>query len=97
MFVRAVLSVLSCAFGCCCVLRRVSVQAVRLRRSRCGLLSGFGQRCSVLCYAVTLGAVLRVFSPRVVLLCAVLIGFVRLVPLLVVPCPLALPVAMGSC
>ena len=97
VFVGAAFSVLCCAFGCCCVLRRVSGHAVRLRWSRCGLLSGFGLRCCVLCCGVSLGAVLRVFSPSVVLLCAVLFGFVRLVPLLVVPCPLALPVALGSC
>ena len=35
--------------------------------------------------------------PGVVLLCAVLFCCARLVPLLVVPCPLALPVALGPC
>ena len=42
VFVGAAFSVLCCAFACCCVLRRVSGRAVRLRCSRCGLLSGFG-------------------------------------------------------
>ena len=36
-------------------------------------------------------------SPGVVLLCAVLFCCARLVPALVVPCPLALPVALGPC
>ena len=36
-------------------------------------------------------------SPGAVLLCAVLFCCARLVPALVVPCPLALPVALGPC
>ena len=97
VFVGVVFSVLCCAFGCCCVLRLVFGRAVRLRCSRCGLLSRFGLRCRVLCCAVSQCAVLHVVSPAVVLLFAVLFGFVRFVPLLAVPCPLALPVALRSC
>ena len=42
-------------------------------------------------------ALLRFVPHGVVLLCAVLFCCARLVPLLVVPCPLALPVALGPC
>ena len=61
-----------------------------------------GALCRVLCCAVCPGlrcraALLRVVSPGVVLLCAVLFCCARLVPLLVVPCPLVLPVALGPC
>ena len=56
-------------------------------------------RCCVPCCAVRpwvrcCAALLRVVSPGVALLCAVLRA---LVPLLVAPCPLALPVALGPC
>ena len=48
--------------------------------------------------AVSLGAVLRRLAPPcVVLLSAVLFCFARLMPLLAVSCPRALPVALGSC
>ena len=58
-------------------------------------------RCCVPC-AVCPGvrccsALLRVVSPGVALLCAVLFCCARLVSPLVVPCPLALPVALGPC
>ena len=61
-----------------------------------------GAVCRVLCCAVCPGlrccaALLRVVSPGVVLLCAVLVCCARSVPLLVVPCPLVLPVALGPC
>ena len=61
-----------------------------------------GAVCRVLCCAVCpwvrcWAALLRVGPPGVVLLCAVLFCGARLVPLLVVPCPLALPVALGPC
>ena len=61
-----------------------------------------GAVCRVLCCAVCPGlrccaALLRVVSPGVVLLCAVLFCCARLVSLLVVPCPLVLPVALGIC
>ena len=54
------------------------------------------RRCGVLCCAVRpwvrcCAALLRVVSSGVVLCCA------RWVPLLVAPCPLALPVALGPC
>ena len=67
---------------------------------RCGLLSGFGLRCRVLCCAVCpwvrcCAALLRVVLPGVVLLCAVLFCCDCRVWLPVVPCPLALPVALG--
>ena len=102
VFVGASVCVLCCAVGCCCVLCRVSGRAVRLGWSRCGLLSGFGLRCRVLCCAVCTwvrccGALLPVVPPGVVRLCAVLFCFARLVPMLVLLCPLALPVALGSC
>ena len=69
--------------------------------SRCGLVYGFGLRCRVLCCAVCpwvrcCAALLRVVPPDVVLLSAVLVCCARWVPLLVVPCPLALPIALGS-
>ena len=58
--------------------------------------------CRVLCCAVCPGlrccaALLRVVSPGVVLLCAVLFCCARFVPLLVEPCPLVLPVTLGPC
>ena len=58
--------------------------------------------CRVLFCAVCPGlrccaALLLVVSPGVVLLCGVLFCCTRLVPLLVVPCPLVLPVALGPC
>ena len=61
-----------------------------------------GAVCRVLCCAVRpwvrcCPALLRVVPPGVVLLCAVLFCCARLVPLPVVPCPLALPVALGPC
>ena len=59
VFFGAALCVLCCAVGCCFVLRCVSGRFVRLRCSRCGLLSGFGPRCHVLCCAASLGAVRR--------------------------------------
>ena len=70
--------------------------------SRCGLLSAFGLRCRVLCCTVCpclrcFAALLRVVPPVVLLLCALLFCFARGVPLLVVPCPLALPIALGPC
>ena len=73
---------------CFCVLRFLSLP--------------LGAVCRVLCCAVCPGlqcraALLRVVSPGVVLLCAVLFCCARLVPLLVVPCPLVLPVALGPC
>ena len=73
---------------CFCVLRFLSLP--------------LGALCRVLCCAVCLGlrcrdALLRVVSPGVVLLCAVLFCCARLVPLLVVLCPLVLPVALGPC
>ena len=56
--------------------------------------------CAVLC-CVPLerccAALLRVLPPSVVLLCAVLFCCACLVSLLVVPCPLAMPVALGPC
>ena len=72
-----------------------------LRVSRFSSLP-LGAVCRVLCCAVCPGllccaALLRVVSPGVVLLCAVLFCCARLVPLLVVPCPLVLPVALGPC
>ena len=102
VFVWVFVCVWCCAVVCCCVLCRVSGRAVRLGCSRCGLLSGFGLRCRVLCCAVCprvrcCAALLRVVPPGVVVLCAVLFCCARLVPLLVVPCPLALPVALGPC
>ena len=102
VFVGASVCVLCCAVGCCCVLCRISRCAVRLGCSRCGLLSGFGLPCRVLCCAVcplvrNCARLLYVVPPGVVLLCAVLFWFTRLVPLLVVPCLVALPVALGSC
>ena len=59
VFVGVSVCVLRCAVGCSCLLCRVSSRAVWLGCSRCGLLSGFGLRCRVLCCAVSLGAVLR--------------------------------------
>ena len=61
-----------------------------------------GAVCCVLCRAVCpwvrcCAALLRIVPPRVVLMCAVLSCRARLVPLVVVPCPLALPVALGPC
>ena len=61
-----------------------------------------GAVCCVLCCAVCpwlrcCAALLRVVPPGVVLLCGVLFCCARLVPLLVVPCPLALPVTLGRC
>ena len=100
VFVGASVCVLCCAVGCCCVLCRVPGRAVRLGCSRCGLLSGFGLCCLVLCCAVSwvrcCASLVRVGQPSVVLLCAGLFCFARFVPLLVVPCPLALPVDLGS-
>ena len=73
-------------------------RVVRLPCSRCGLLSGFVVRCLVLWSAVSLGAVLHhVAPPCVVLVCAVLLCFARLVPLLAVSRPRVLSVALGSC
>ena len=102
VFVGVFVCVLCCAVGCCCVLCRVFGRAVPLGCSRCGLLSGFGLRCRVPCCAVCpwvrcCAALLRVVPPGVVLLCAVLFCCARLMPLLVVPCPLALHVALGPC
>ena len=91
------------AFVCCAVLLIVAAyRAVRLGRSRCALLSGFGLRCCVLCCAVCpwvwcSAALLRIVPPGVVVLCAVLVCFARWMPLLVVPCPLSLAVALESC
>ena len=61
-----------------------------------------GAVCRVLCCAVCpwvccCAALLRVVPPGVVLSCAVLLCCAGLVPLLVAPCPLALPVALGRC
>ena len=61
-----------------------------------------GAVCRVLCCAVCpwvrcCAALLRVVPPGVVLSCAVLLCCARLVPLLVAPCLLALPVALGPC
>ena len=61
-----------------------------------------GAVCRVLCCAVCpwvrcCVALLRVVPPGVVLSCAVLLCCARLVPLLVVLCPLALPVVLGPC
>ena len=61
-----------------------------------------GAVCRVLCCAVCpwvrcCAALLRVVPPCVVLPCVVLLCCARLVPLLVAPCPLALPVALGPC
>ena len=61
-----------------------------------------GAVCRVLCCAVCpwvrcCAALLRVVSPGVVLSGAVMLCCARLVPLLVAPCPLALPVALGPC
>ena len=61
-----------------------------------------GAVCRVLCCAACLwvrccAALLRVLPPGVVLLCALLFCCARLVTPLVVPCPLALPVALGPC
>ena len=61
-----------------------------------------GAVCRVLCCAVCswvrcCAALLRVVSPGVVSSCAVLLCCARLVPLLVAPCPLALPAALGPC
>ena len=61
-----------------------------------------GAVCRVLCCAVCpwvlcCAVLLRVVLPGVVLLCALLFCCTRLVPLLVVPCPLALPLALGPC
>ena len=57
--------------------------------------------CVLRFLSLPLGAVCRVLccaeSPGVVLLCAVLFCCARLVPLLVLPCPLVLPVALGPC
>ena len=58
--------------------------------------------CRVLCCAVCpwvryCAALLRVVPPGVVLSCAVLLFCGGLVPLLVAPCPLALPIALGPC
>ena len=100
VFVGVFVCVSCCAVGCCCVFCCVSGRAVWLGRSRCGLLSGYGLCCRVLCCAVCpwvrcCAALLRVVPPGVVLLCAVLFRCARLVPLLVVRCPLALPVPRG--
>ena len=102
VFVGASVCVLCCAVGCCCLLCCVSGRAVRLGCSRCSLLSGSGLRCRVLCCAVCFwvrccAALLRVVLPGVVLLCAVLFCCAHSVPLLVLPWPLALPVALGPC
>ena len=61
-----------------------------------------GAVCRVLCCAVCpwvrcCAGLLRVVPPGVVLPCVVLLCCARLVPLLVAPCPLALPVALGPC
>ena len=61
-----------------------------------------GAVCRVLCCPVCpwvrcCAALLRVVPPGVVLSCAVLLCCARLVQLLVAPCPLALPVALGPC
>ena len=68
----------------------------------CGVVCCFGLRCRVLYCAVCplvrcCAALLRVAPPGVRLLCVVLFCWARLVPLLVVPCSLALPVALGPC
>ena len=102
VFVGASVCVLCCAVGCCCVFCRVSGRAIRLGCSWCGLLSGFSLRCPVPCCAVCpwlrcCAALLRVVPPGVVLLCAVLLCCACFVPLLVLLCPLALPVALGPC
>ena len=102
VFVGVFVCVLCCAVGCCCVFCRVSGRAVRLGCSRCGLLPCFGPRCRVPCCAVCpwvrcCAALLRVVPPGVVLLCAVLFCCACLVSLLVVLCPLELPVALGPC
>ena len=101
VFIRASVCVLCCAVVCCCVSCRVPGFAVRLGCSRCDLLSCFGLCCRVLCCAASwvrcCAALLPVVPPGVVLLGAVLFCLARLVPLLVVPCPLVLPVALGSC
>ena len=102
VFVGVFVCVLCCAIGCCCVLCPVSGRAVRLGCSRCGLLPGFRLRCRVPCCAVCpwvrcCALLLRVAPPGVVLWCAVLFCCACLVSLLVVPCPLALPVALGPC
>ena len=102
VFVGVFVSVLCCAVCCCCVLCRVFGSAVWLGCSRWGLLPGFGLRCRVPCCAVCpwvrcCAALLRVVPPGVVLLCAVLFCCACLVSLFVVPCPLALPVALGPC
>ena len=102
VFVGVFVSVFCCAVGCCCVLCRVFGRAVRLSCSRCGLLPGFGLRCRVpscnVCpWVRCCAALLRVVSPGVVFLFAVLFCCACLVLLLVVPRPQALPVALGPC
>ena len=54
--------------------------------------------CSAVCPRVRCcAALLRVVSPGVVLLCALVFCCARSVPLLVMPCALVLPVAIGPC
>ena len=61
-----------------------------------------GAVCRLLCSAVCpwvrcCAAMLRVVPPSALLSCVVLFCCACLVPLLVAPCPLALPVALGTC
>ena len=99
--------VVPCAVWCCRAvlpLRRVFCGAVLpcSACSRFGLLSFCGLCCRVLCCAVCpwvqcCATLLRVVLPGVLLLCDVLFCCARWVPLLVVQCPRALPVALGPC
>ena len=90
-----VLAALLVAVACCAVSLVVPSDWVV-----CGVVCCFGLRCRVLCRAVRpwvrcCAALLRVVPPGVALLCAVLFCCAHLVPLLIVPCSLALPVALG--
>ena len=79
--------------GCCpppplCVSQFSSLQLRAVWRALC---------CAVCPWVRCFAALLRVVPPGVVLSCAVFPCCALLVPLLVAPCPLALPVALGPC
>ena len=99
------LSVRSCPFCVPCLAVGCSLVAaarpppLRVPRSSSRPL---GAVCGVLCCAVCpwarcCAALLRGVPSGVVLLCAVLLCCAGSMPLLVVPCPLVLPVALGPC
>ena len=89
-----------CLVGHCCVLRRVSGRVVLLHCFvvvGCPVLVCGAECCALQCpWVRCCTALLRFAPPGVVLFCAVLCCFARLVPLIAVLCPRALSVALGS-